>query len=583
MLRINHPLLLVLTAILALDSCTSGKKAFLSGNYFEAVMTSTNRLRRDARHSKSIETLKEAYPLAVSYYDDRAKAALASNAEFKWTAVVESYTTINVMYDEIRRSPAALKVIPNPVNYYAKLDEAKQNAAEEKYAAGLLALAIGNRDKAKQAYWYFKDANAYVQGYKDVDEMMEAALWAATVRVVMEPIPVQARSISVSAEFFDNKVSEFLHSAPVNEFVRFYTRTEAQNLNLSPDHIIQIAFDEFAVGQVFMHEREVMLEKDSVIVATYVASPASTGNEKSSVENLTDKRVTIGDKNSTDNGPVSGNEFEKEQSDSPTDQASGVEEKNEDAKAGQEGNATGGTGNQVNTPDPNKSEDEFPTNTIDEKERVTICHIPPGNEANRHTLVISRSALDAHLAHGDVLGSCEDAKKGNQKPGNQAPANQKGTQGKPTTTPKGGGTNGGNPQAMLMVNSHHLLASAEGSNRPAFFDLTPFDDTVKIYSTVKATLYHYRKTTTSKGVLSFRIIDARTQAVLTAEKMPGEFVWVSEWATFNGDERALSPQQLQLSKQREAVPPQPQDLFIEFTRPIYEQVTSKIATFYKGY
>ena len=38
---------------------------------------------------------------------------------------------------------------------------------------------------------------------------------------------------------------------------------------------------------------------------------------------------------------------------------------------------------------------------------VTICHIPPGNPRNAHTIVISSSAVSAHLAHGDYLGECQ--------------------------------------------------------------------------------------------------------------------------------------------------------------------------------
>jgi hypothetical protein len=100
---------------------------------------------------------------------------------------------------------------------------------------------------------------------------------------------------------------------------------------------------------------------------------------------------------------------------------------------------------------------------------------------------------------------------------------------------------------------------------------------------VKATLYYSKKSTTSKGIVSFKIIDAKTNALLAVEKMPGEYTWVSEWATFNGDERAITTPLLQLCKQREQVPPPAQDLFIEFTRPIYDQVTLKIKNFYKGY
>lgn len=37
---------------------------------------------------------------------------------------------------------------------------------------------------------------------------------------------------------------------------------------------------------------------------------------------------------------------------------------------------------------------------------VAICHIPPGNTVNKQSLVISVSALGAHLAHGDSVGVC---------------------------------------------------------------------------------------------------------------------------------------------------------------------------------
>ncbi len=38
--------------------------------------------------------------------------------------------------------------------------------------------------------------------------------------------------------------------------------------------------------------------------------------------------------------------------------------------------------------------------------KVTVCHIPPGDPGNAHTIDISENALDVHLAHGDELGAC---------------------------------------------------------------------------------------------------------------------------------------------------------------------------------
>ncbi|MBL7951667.1 MAG: hypothetical protein JNM62_08100 [Flavobacteriales bacterium] len=38
--------------------------------------------------------------------------------------------------------------------------------------------------------------------------------------------------------------------------------------------------------------------------------------------------------------------------------------------------------------------------------KVAICHVPPGNPANAHTICISENAVPAHLAHGCHLGTC---------------------------------------------------------------------------------------------------------------------------------------------------------------------------------
>lgn len=40
--------------------------------------------------------------------------------------------------------------------------------------------------------------------------------------------------------------------------------------------------------------------------------------------------------------------------------------------------------------------------------KVQICHFPPGNPANFHTLTVGAPAVPAHLAHGDSLGACEE-------------------------------------------------------------------------------------------------------------------------------------------------------------------------------
>ena len=46
------------------------------------------------------------------------------------------------------------------------------------------------------------------------------------------------------------------------------------------------------------------------------------------------------------------------------------------------------------------------TATAASAEKITLCHIPPGNADNAHTITIGAASAPAHLNHGDTLGAC---------------------------------------------------------------------------------------------------------------------------------------------------------------------------------
>jgi hypothetical protein len=48
------------------------------------------------------------------------------------------------------------------------------------------------------------------------------------------------------------------------------------------------------------------------------------------------------------------------------------------------------------------------------KDKITICHIPPGNPDNAHTKSVSGNAKNAHLAHGDTMEECPDGEDNKQ-------------------------------------------------------------------------------------------------------------------------------------------------------------------------
>ncbi|MCL4868637.1 MAG: FecR domain-containing protein [Anaerolineae bacterium] len=73
---------------------------------------------------------------------------------------------------------------------------------------------------------------------------------------------------------------------------------------------------------------------------------------------------------------------------------------------------------------------------------VTICHIPPGNPNNPQTIQVAQSALQAHLDHGDSLGSCPSSTPGGNPGGGNSGNNPGG--GNSGNNP-GGGNSGNNP------------------------------------------------------------------------------------------------------------------------------------------
>ena len=48
-------------------------------------------------------------------------------------------------------------------------------------------------------------------------------------------------------------------------------------------------------------------------------------------------------------------------------------------------------------------------NVVRAQSGTTVCHVPPGDPANAHTIVVDGHSLPAHLAHGDQLGACAPA------------------------------------------------------------------------------------------------------------------------------------------------------------------------------
>lgn len=232
---------LVLLSTLLFDACSSGKSAYKHGDYYEAVLTAVQRLRGKPDHKKSKEVLKLSYQLAIDYLETDAKNQIEANANFKYSTAVTNYTKINHLYEEIRTSPGALRVIPKPISKYDELTAVKAKAAEETYEAGIQALLKNTREDAKQAYFLFNDANTYSPGYREAIEMIEQAKFNATLKVIVQPSLIN---------YSDWNFEPIIFGYNANQFVKFYTPRQAEEQELKRiDQYIKLIVNGYQEGR----------------------------------------------------------------------------------------------------------------------------------------------------------------------------------------------------------------------------------------------------------------------------------------------------------------------------------------------
>lgn len=382
MLKFRHlPIIVLSIALLA--SCNSSKRLLERGAYYQSVMSAVDKLQRSPNNKKSQNALRKAYPLAVEDLLNEIKKAKSNAVDMPWSVIADAYQSLNNMYEAINASPTARQVVRNPKEYYRQYAEVRENAAAEQYDLAERLMGMNTREDAKQAYFHYRAADEFQQGYRDVEQKLMDAKAAATLTVVVETVPVPSRFFKVSADFFFDQVDNHLRQLMSrNEFVAFYSEKDARSIGLRrPDQVLKLQFEDFNVGQSRAFQNKETIERDSVEVGEVTLE---NGRKKS------------------------------------------------------------------------------------------------------------------------VMG------------------------------------------------------------------------------TVKATLITRRLEVLSNGVLSMTINEGGSNTRIYRDEMPGEFLWFAEWATFQGDERALSEEQLQLCKSVEATPPQPQDLFVEFTRPIFSNLTQQLNRYYQS-
>lgn len=257
---------LTLFLLLAL-SCTSPQKMMDQGNYYNAVMSSVDKLKSNPNNESAKETLQQAYPLAVNDLLDRLENEGLVNPQFQNTNKILLYNKLNDIYKKIQESPAAIGTIDNPKKYYAEVNALLPLAAEEQYSAGLDLLSRPGRENSKAAYDYFLKASNFVLNYKDVQEKLDQSYEMALLKVYTELKPVNSQLYKLSGDVFYKEVINTLNQIESERLVRFIFEKDANQYKSGDfDQRLIIRFEDFVVGETHTKERVENIVSDSIKV-----------------------------------------------------------------------------------------------------------------------------------------------------------------------------------------------------------------------------------------------------------------------------------------------------------------------------
>ncbi|WP_336514769.1 hypothetical protein [Pollutibacter soli] len=239
------------------------------------VFALIERLRKNPNDKEAAETLPGMYRQAADLrrqLTTQAKTTLPPGD--RYMDVADQLAVMAKLYEEIKKTPAASEVVPNPWDPTAAIAGAKEKAADEYYNEGVQFLAYNNRPYAAKAYDMFSKANAAVPGFKDVTRQMSIAQNLATIKVIVNPVNYNNYGFGYwgfQNDFLQNQMVNDLNSSTFNN-VKFYTDWNARAQHIQGDRIVDLNYTTIRIGQIYSNTNTIK-RSAQVQVGTDKANP----------------------------------------------------------------------------------------------------------------------------------------------------------------------------------------------------------------------------------------------------------------------------------------------------------------------
>jgi hypothetical protein len=238
-----------ITALFILAACKTSKDFLTRSNEERALLDAVKFLSKNPGDSNARQAVALLYPRLLQKHLARVDALKAETGLSKYDNLAEELGILQKMHDAIINEPAA-RMLLNPVDYQAQVNENRQLAADAYYREADLYLDKEGRDNAKKAYTYFKKADKWVPGFKDAGAKMNVAFQQAMVNVLVKPVEDNSfffnagwgnTGLNYSNEYFQQTlIRELGGKNAVRYPARFYSDWEARRDNVRPDWVVDL-------------------------------------------------------------------------------------------------------------------------------------------------------------------------------------------------------------------------------------------------------------------------------------------------------------------------------------------------------
>ena len=233
-----------LISIFILASCTTSKDYLSRSDSDNTLFDAVKTLKKHNNDSTALNALPVLYKLAQQRNLRKINSYSTLNEPVRWDKMIETYSTLQTMYNVIIENDAASSVV-TPINYQQTIYDIKQQAAADYYNVATDFLSKPGRDDAKKAYSYFKKADKFMPDYKDTRLKMDEAYQHAIVNVVINPVQDNSYFFNTGwGNYGYNYSNEYFQQTLVRELkginssrypARFFTDWEARRDNVQPD------------------------------------------------------------------------------------------------------------------------------------------------------------------------------------------------------------------------------------------------------------------------------------------------------------------------------------------------------------